>query len=175
MESTSNWRAFSTAVRNTRLVELWVELRGTTREARRYYIIVRSTLRSRDVIRRHRRHILHSAKGPGQLTDVGCQVRVEVMNFVATMKLERAAHGGHAGEGQQRWKIRAKRQHQLPQQHRKGRGHPSGSLSTPAEDAPSVAMQYPVIDAKPHVGTDANICTATNDDTDAVVDNNVDG
>ncbi|MBA0672931.1 hypothetical protein Goklo_029281 [Gossypium klotzschianum] len=129
-------------------------------------------------------------------------VQVEAMNFVATMKPKRAAHGGHAGEGQQRlgsvargahqglgsalgklyllplevrcMKIRAKRQHQLPQQHRRGRGHPSSSLSTPAEDASLVATEYPVIDAKPHFGTNADVCTATNDDANAVVDNNVD-
>ncbi|MFQ6662162.1 hypothetical protein Gotur_030066 [Gossypium turneri] len=118
-------------------VELWVELRGTTREARIYYIIVRSTLRSR-----------------GKLYLLPLEVRCR--------------------------KIRAKRQHQLPQQHRKGCGHPSGSLSTPVEDAPPVATQCPsqfttlilVQFSNPMI--DADVCTATNDDIDAVVDNNVD-
>ncbi|MBA0735251.1 hypothetical protein Gogos_019115 [Gossypium gossypioides] len=78
--------------------------------------------------------------------------------------------------------------HELDRVLRKGRDHPSGSLSTPAEDALLVATQYPgtyfggpcilhpyaVVNAEPHVGTDADVCTATNDDTDAVVDNNVD-
>ncbi|KAK5819986.1 hypothetical protein PVK06_025027 [Gossypium arboreum] len=136
-------------------------------------------------------------------------VRVEATNPIATVRLEGAAQEVDVqGKGNNDWglravgklnlplskarsrKIQVKRQHQLPQQHRKGRSRTTSSSSTSVKDAPSVATQYlgtgvPYIlhpradvDAEHHVGIDTNVCIATIDVTDtnahAAFNNDVD-
>ncbi|MBA0707778.1 hypothetical protein Golax_019792 [Gossypium laxum] len=131
---------------------------------------------------------------------------MEATNFTTVTRPEGATQGGHVREGQQRlgstaWgahrgmgsavaklyllsseersqQIWPKRQRRPLQQLRRECNHTTGSSSASAKDAPSMVTQYLDVDVEPRTRTDVDVCTTTDDDTNAdacaTVDDDVD-
>ncbi|PPS16745.1 hypothetical protein GOBAR_AA03829 [Gossypium barbadense] len=103
-------------------------------------------------------------------------LQVEATNFTATARLEGAAQGGHAREGQHQLVKAARGAHQGSGS--RGRDNMTGSSFAPKNDVPPMAMQYPGhfgsdVDAEPRVKTDTDVPTTTDASVHTTVDSDV--